>query len=65
MTVEVDGVFYNNVISITQVAPNKATLVMPNKSVTVPIFIPIQIIGSPLSNVERLEEKKDMSKSAK
>ena len=57
MIVEVDGVFYNNVISITEVANNKATLVMSsassdasrdaaaNKSITVPIFRPIQICG--------------------
>jgi len=62
MIVEVGGVFYKNVISITEVAPNKATLVMSvadtgvsadaqsntsrNKSLTVPIYCPIQIIGT-------------------
>ena len=45
MTVEVDGVFYTDVLSITQVAPNKAALLMPDQSVIVPIFCPIQIIG--------------------
>ena len=46
MTVEADGVFYTNVISITQVAPNKAVLVTQDQSVVIPIFCPIQIIGS-------------------
>jgi len=57
MTVEADGVFYNNVISITQTAPNKAILVMSDisaekaagkkagKSVSIPIFCPIQVMG--------------------
>lgn len=45
MTVEADGVFYRDVISITQVAANKAVLAMPGKTVEVPIFSPIRIIG--------------------
>ena len=45
MIVQVDGVFYGDVISITQTALNKAALVMPDRCVIVPIYSPIQIIG--------------------
>ena len=53
MIVEAGGVFYHDVISITQTAPNKVTLVMSEpstglsseRSVVVPIFCPIQVMG--------------------
>jgi len=46
MVVEADGVFYHDVISITQSAPNEAILVMPDRSVTVSVYSPIRVIGS-------------------
>ena len=46
MVVQAGGVYYRGVISIIQIAPNKAVLVMPDAQVTVPIFCPIQAIGS-------------------
>ena len=80
MTVEADGVFYSNVISITEIAPNKPVLVISdsstseasdadkfagksaNRTVTVPIFCPIQICGGMSEAGNRtvaIAEKKD------
>lgn len=57
MTVEAEGIYYHNVVSITQISPNKAVLVMCDgaggekaekegrNSAVIPIFAPIQVIG--------------------
>ena len=56
MVVEASGIFYRDVISITQSAPNEAILVMPNETVTVSLFCPIRVIGSIGSPQVSLEE---------
>ena len=78
MVVEAGGVYYRDVISITQIAPNKAILVMPDASVVVPVFSPIQVIGnmefpepfqggggSVKNNDTAADEKKQPAKPAK